>query len=88
MGGNDNARGRPLSSLFLSLLPPLLLPPLLLLLLLPQAVGVALDGQGAIKVDEFSRTNVPDVWAVSESEIGCVRVTCVFVCGMGIPGES
>ncbi len=31
-----------------------------------EAAGVAVDGEGAIKVDEFSRTNVPSVWAVGD----------------------
>ncbi|KAI8009460.1 hypothetical protein LOK49_LG06G03349 [Camellia lanceoleosa] len=29
-----------------------------------EAVGVELDEMGALKVDEFSRTNVPSIWAV------------------------
>ncbi|GIM01826.1 hypothetical protein Vretimale_6606 [Volvox reticuliferus] len=31
-----------------------------------EAVGVELDAAGAIKVDEFSRTNVPGIWAVGD----------------------
>ncbi|KAG2500152.1 hypothetical protein HYH03_001734 [Edaphochlamys debaryana] len=31
-----------------------------------ETVGVALDEAGAVKVDEYSRTNVPGVWAVGD----------------------
>jgi glutathione reductase (NADPH) len=31
-----------------------------------EAVGVETDRTGAIKVDEFSRTNVPSIWAVGD----------------------
>ncbi|XP_020594536.1 glutathione reductase, chloroplastic-like [Phalaenopsis equestris] len=31
-----------------------------------QAVGVELDKTGAIKVDEYSRTTVPSIWAVGD----------------------
>ena len=31
-----------------------------------EAVGVELDKAGAIKVDEYSRTNVPSIWAVGD----------------------
>ncbi|CAL5337933.1 unnamed protein product [Camellia sinensis] len=31
-----------------------------------EAVGVELDEMGAVKVDEFSRTNVPSIWAVGD----------------------
>ncbi|XP_009374616.1 glutathione reductase, cytosolic [Pyrus x bretschneideri] len=31
-----------------------------------EAVGVELDKTGAIKVDEYSRTNVPNIWAVGD----------------------
>nr|DAD37002.1 TPA_asm: hypothetical protein HUJ06_007643 [Nelumbo nucifera] len=31
-----------------------------------EAVGVELDGAGAVKVDEYSRTNVPSIWAVGD----------------------
>jgi len=31
-----------------------------------EAAGVALNENGAIKVDEFSRTNVPSIWAVGD----------------------
>ncbi|GAB2267250.1 hypothetical protein Dimus_002236 [Dionaea muscipula] len=31
-----------------------------------QAVGVEVDETGAIKVDEFSRTNIPSIWAVGD----------------------
>lgn len=30
------------------------------------AVGVELDGTGAIKVDEYSRTNIPSIWAIGD----------------------
>ncbi|KAL9662444.1 hypothetical protein QQ045_027277 [Rhodiola kirilowii] len=29
-----------------------------------QAAGVMLDKLGAVKVDEYSRTNIPSIWAV------------------------
>ncbi|KAM7257622.1 hypothetical protein ACFE04_013363 [Oxalis oulophora] len=32
-----------------------------------QAVGVELDKAGAIKVDDFSRTNIPSIWAVGDA---------------------
>ncbi|XP_044500859.1 glutathione reductase, cytosolic [Mangifera indica] len=31
-----------------------------------KAVGVEVDGTGAVKVDEYSRTNVPSIWAVGD----------------------
>ncbi|KAK9930829.1 hypothetical protein M0R45_018137 [Rubus argutus] len=31
-----------------------------------EAVGVELDPKGAVKVDEYSRTNVPSIWAVGD----------------------
>ncbi|KAK7268665.1 hypothetical protein RIF29_21370 [Crotalaria pallida] len=31
-----------------------------------EAVGVELDNIGAIKVDEYSRTNIPSIWAVGD----------------------
>lgn len=31
-----------------------------------EAVGVELDKTGAVKVDEYSRTNVPSIWAVGD----------------------
>uniref|UniRef100_A0A7N1A517 Glutathione reductase n=1 Tax=Kalanchoe fedtschenkoi TaxID=63787 RepID=A0A7N1A517_KALFE len=31
-----------------------------------QAAGVELDNLGAVKVDEYSRTNVPSIWAVGD----------------------
>ncbi|KAI4338297.1 hypothetical protein L6164_016639 [Bauhinia variegata] len=31
-----------------------------------EAVGVELDKSGAIKVDEYSRTNIPSIWAVGD----------------------
>ncbi|TXG72556.1 hypothetical protein EZV62_001135 [Acer yangbiense] len=31
-----------------------------------EAVGVELDGTGAVKVDEYSKTNVPSIWAVGD----------------------
>ncbi|KAJ7298008.1 hypothetical protein O6H91_Y022400 [Diphasiastrum complanatum] len=31
-----------------------------------QAVGVELDNQGAVKVNEYSQTNVPSIWAVGD----------------------
>ncbi|KAK9287758.1 hypothetical protein L1049_016198 [Liquidambar formosana] len=31
-----------------------------------EAVGVELDGIGAVKVDEYSRTNIPSIWAVGD----------------------
>ncbi|KAJ4835129.1 hypothetical protein Tsubulata_028113 [Turnera subulata] len=31
-----------------------------------EAVGVELDRTGAVKVDEFSRTNIPSIWAVGD----------------------
>ncbi|XP_028119842.1 glutathione reductase, chloroplastic-like [Camellia sinensis] len=31
-----------------------------------EAVGVELDEMGAVKVDEFSRTNIPSIWAVGD----------------------
>ncbi|KAL7203584.1 hypothetical protein ACSBR2_016786 [Camellia fascicularis] len=31
-----------------------------------EAVGVELDEMGAVKVDEFSRTNVPSIWAIGD----------------------
>ncbi|GMP24802.1 hypothetical protein CsSME_00001949 [Camellia sinensis var. sinensis] len=31
-----------------------------------EAIGVELDEMGAVKVDEFSRTNVPSIWAVGD----------------------
>uniref|UniRef100_A0A2C9UE09 Glutathione reductase n=1 Tax=Manihot esculenta TaxID=3983 RepID=A0A2C9UE09_MANES len=31
-----------------------------------EAVGVKLDRTGAIKVDEYSRTNIPSIWAVGD----------------------
>ncbi|KAL6189630.1 hypothetical protein ACLB2K_041016 [Fragaria x ananassa] len=31
-----------------------------------EAVGVELDPTGAVKVDEYSRTNVPSIWAVGD----------------------
>ncbi|CAI9293803.1 unnamed protein product [Lactuca saligna] len=31
-----------------------------------QSVGVELDKTGAVKVDEFSRTNVPSIWAIGD----------------------
>ncbi|KAF8388384.1 hypothetical protein HHK36_027051 [Tetracentron sinense] len=31
-----------------------------------EAVGVALDDTGAVKVDEFSCTNIPSIWAVGD----------------------
>ncbi|KAI7998360.1 hypothetical protein LOK49_LG10G01058 [Camellia lanceoleosa] len=31
-----------------------------------ETVGVELDEMGAVKVDEFSRTNVPSIWAVGD----------------------
>jgi glutathione reductase (NADPH) len=31
------------------------------------SVGVELDGVGAIKVDEYSRTNVPSIWAIGDA---------------------
>ncbi|KAF2314125.1 hypothetical protein GH714_022445 [Hevea brasiliensis] len=31
-----------------------------------EAVGVELDSTGAIKVDEYSRTNIPSIWAVGD----------------------
>ncbi|OIW21762.1 hypothetical protein TanjilG_09184 [Lupinus angustifolius] len=31
-----------------------------------EAVGVELDNTGAIKVDEYSRTNIPSIWAVGD----------------------
>ncbi|KAF9612284.1 hypothetical protein IFM89_038854 [Coptis chinensis] len=31
-----------------------------------QSAGVELDRSGAIKVDEFSRTNIPSIWAVGD----------------------
>ncbi|GAV66157.1 Pyr_redox_dim domain-containing protein/Pyr_redox_2 domain-containing protein [Cephalotus follicularis] len=31
-----------------------------------QAVGVEVDSAGAIKVDEYSRTNIPSIWAVGD----------------------
>ncbi|KAI5654272.1 hypothetical protein M9H77_31459 [Catharanthus roseus] len=31
-----------------------------------QAVGVELDRVGAVKVDEFSRTNIPSIWAIGD----------------------
>ncbi|XP_052208216.1 glutathione reductase, chloroplastic-like isoform X2 [Diospyros lotus] len=31
-----------------------------------QAVGVELDEIGAIKVDEYSRTNIPSIWAIGD----------------------
>ncbi|KAL4312936.1 hypothetical protein GQ457_01G023020 [Hibiscus cannabinus] len=31
-----------------------------------EAVGVELDNTGAVKVDEYSRTNIPSIWAVGD----------------------
>ncbi|GAB4828480.1 hypothetical protein Ancab_035490 [Ancistrocladus abbreviatus] len=31
-----------------------------------ESVGVELDTTGAIKVDEFSRTNIPSIWAIGD----------------------
>nr|ABW96363.1 glutathione reductase [Ipomoea batatas] len=31
-----------------------------------EAVGVELDKTGAVKVDEFSRTNIPSIWAIGD----------------------
>jgi len=31
-----------------------------------EAVGVELDKTGAIKVDEYSRTNIPSIWAIGD----------------------
>jgi glutathione reductase (NADPH) len=31
-----------------------------------EAAGVALDGNGAVKVDDYSRTNVDNIWAVGD----------------------
>ncbi|KAJ6428311.1 hypothetical protein OIU84_023686, partial [Salix udensis] len=31
-----------------------------------EAVGVELDNAGAVKVDEYSRTNIPTIWAVGD----------------------
>jgi len=31
-----------------------------------EAVGVELDKTGAVKVDEYSRTNIPSIWAVGD----------------------
>lgn len=31
-----------------------------------EAVGVELDKVGAVKVDEFSRTNIPSIWAIGD----------------------
>ncbi|GKD39990.1 glutathione reductase, cytosolic, partial [Tanacetum coccineum] len=31
-----------------------------------QAVGVEVDRTGAVKVDEYSRTNVPSIWAIGD----------------------
>lgn len=31
-----------------------------------QAVGVELDSSGAVKVDEYSRTNIPSIWAIGD----------------------
>ncbi|CAL5360587.1 unnamed protein product [Camellia sinensis] len=31
-----------------------------------EAVGAELDEMGAVKVDEFSRTNIPNIWAVGD----------------------
>ncbi|XVF38036.1 hypothetical protein REPUB_Repub20aG0063200 [Reevesia pubescens] len=31
-----------------------------------EAVGVELDSTGAVKVDEYSRTNIPSIWAVGD----------------------
>ncbi|NP_001288954.1 hypothetical protein BRARA_G00526 [Brassica rapa] len=32
-----------------------------------EAVGVELDQAGAVKVDEYSRTNIPSIWAVGDA---------------------
>ncbi|KAM7488739.1 hypothetical protein LguiB_026223 [Lonicera macranthoides] len=32
-----------------------------------EAVGVELDGVGAVKVDEYSRTNIPSIWAIGDA---------------------
>ncbi|GAB4856188.1 hypothetical protein Ancab_014113 [Ancistrocladus abbreviatus] len=32
-----------------------------------ESVGVELDTTGAIKVDEFSRTNIPSIWAIGDA---------------------
>ncbi|KAL9683783.1 hypothetical protein QQ045_021598 [Rhodiola kirilowii] len=34
-----------------------------------QAAGVVLDKLGAVKVDEYSRTNIPSIWAVGTESI-------------------
>ncbi|KAL5781461.1 hypothetical protein ACOSP7_006490 [Xanthoceras sorbifolium] len=31
-----------------------------------EAVGVKLDGTGAVKVDEYSQTNIPSIWAIGD----------------------
>jgi len=32
-----------------------------------EAVGVELDRTGAVKVDEYSRTNIPSIWAIGDA---------------------
>ncbi|GJT45183.1 glutathione reductase, cytosolic [Tanacetum coccineum] len=52
-----------------------------------QAVGVEVDRTGAVKVDEYSRTNVPSIWAIGDvtnrmnlTPVALIEGTLVAVC--------